>query len=106
MKTNLDQCVAEQHQHSPLNMCQDSGDAQPSTFLPTRLLDISCDAVRLIHTAPLRKAPEPAVGQDDMNAIVRYAALSYCRGNYNDATTQLKLTKRNLTSRCENIPVF
>ncbi|KAI0899745.1 heterokaryon incompatibility protein-domain-containing protein [Annulohypoxylon nitens] len=62
---------------------------QPS-FIPTRLIQVDCDVPRLVlKDDVLRSRTEP----------IRYAALSYCWGNKEEALSQYKTTKSTLQAR-------
>ncbi|KAI0888978.1 heterokaryon incompatibility protein-domain-containing protein [Annulohypoxylon maeteangense] len=62
---------------------------QPS-FIPTRLIQVDCDVARLVQKDDIL---ESRVGP------VRYAALSYCWGNKEEALSQYKTTKSTLVAR-------
>lgn len=67
-----------------------------ASFLPTRLLDIgtsSSDIPRLILSS-----------EDLITAETKYAALSYCWGDKEDAQTQLKTETASLEQRLKGIP--
>ncbi|KAI1095826.1 heterokaryon incompatibility protein-domain-containing protein [Rostrohypoxylon terebratum] len=62
---------------------------QPS-FIPTRLIQVDCDVPRLVlKDDVLKSRTEP----------IRYAALSYCWGNREEALSQYKTTKSTLKAR-------
>ncbi|KAF2448951.1 HET-domain-containing protein [Karstenula rhodostoma CBS 690.94] len=69
---------------------------EPSSFLPTRLIDIGIDSSavpRLIFSSDIRQCEQ-----------AKYAALSYCWGTAEDAKTQFKTERGSLERRYENLP--
>ena len=69
----------------------------PSPFMPTRLIDVGHDAFdvpRLAFSSDIPKTEQP-----------KYAALSYCWGNEEDAKSQFKTEKASLEDRCVGLPI-
>lgn len=69
---------------------------QPSSFLPTRLIDVGEDSTavpRLIVSSDIVQPQE-----------AKYAALSYCWGTAEDAKTQFKTVHETLDERCQSLP--
>lgn len=67
-----------------------------ATFVPTRLIDVGTslsDVPRLVLSSNF-----------PMSAETKYAALSYCWGDREDAEAQLKTETATLEKRCEGIP--
>jgi hypothetical protein len=64
----------------------------PSSFLPTRLIDVGSDASaipRLVLSSSIHKTRQ-----------TNYAALSYCWGDEKDAESQFKTERESLQDRC------
>jgi hypothetical protein len=86
----------EMIQGAILSCTQTCNHLKQSSFTPTRLLDIgtrTSDLPRLVITAQL----------DNLEPL-KYAALSYCWGNADDAKSQLQTTNSSLEDRCAGIP--
>lgn len=67
-----------------------------TTFLPTRLIDVGTslsDTPRLVSSSNIFITTE-----------TKYATLSYCWGNREDAEAQLKTERATIEKRCEGIP--
>ncbi|OAL55638.1 HET-domain-containing protein [Pyrenochaeta sp. DS3sAY3a] len=86
IKSCLSQCDVEHaHSHISTDKC----------FVPTRLLDLTNDPVKLVESR--------TDGVYAANRPPKYAAVSYCWGSPEDAVHQLKTDIRSLSSRCSGI---
>ena len=84
MRQLLDHCTSTCHPDTP------------SSFMPTRLLDVGHEVSalpRLVLSSKIRQTRQ-----------TKYAALSYCWGSDEDAQSQFKTEKASLTHRCAGLP--
>ncbi|KAF2680638.1 HET-domain-containing protein [Lentithecium fluviatile CBS 122367] len=86
IKSCLSQCDVE-HAHSHIST--------DKRFVPTRLLDLTNDPVKLVECR--------TDGVYSANRPPKYAAVSYCWGSSEDAVHQLKTNTRSLPSRFSGI---
>jgi len=93
MKRKLERCK-EKHNHEY--------DISTPAYLPTRLLDIRGDSLRLVNTAKY-SPPTNTASDKTKGETYPYAALSYCWGPLEHAALQLRTTTKTLGAHQEQI---